>query len=469
MTYTLGTHAYILLPLAARDHEPLSVFRDFLLHHTAEGSITRQEAASMLPPLLLDVQPHHRALDLCAAPGSKTSQVMEALLARGDADSGHDRGFVVANDASEQRGYMLVHQLQRLGLTNAAVTCHAGQDFPGLYDASTGRLQVVDVFDRVLCDVPCTGDGTIRKNRDLWRRWSPGGALTLHSTQLELALRGAALLKPGGLLSYSTCSLNPVENEAVVAELLRRAGGALELVDCSDRLPGLITRPGVSSWRVAWQPKRSKRVADSLALEWFDEYDAVPSRLRGSRVLRSMFPPEAPGDRDLLRRCVRLFPTDQDTGGFFVALLRKSETAALPGGSRQLGLEAFETIAARSTPVRDAYECALCGENTHTIRRCPQSRSEQRRAIEVEAAAAEMAARRLEQENNRGHGYARLRDDHWHEICEFYGIGGDRFPRVWMKIIAICGGLNLLTNFAACMMIRSICSDAPTARRPFVL
>ncbi|RLN57455.1 hypothetical protein BBP00_00007508 [Phytophthora kernoviae] len=247
------------LARGARDNSPIQDFRVFLMHHTAEGNLSRQEAVSMVPVLLLDVRPHHHVLDMCAAPGSKSAQIMEALLPE---NSGHDtNGFVVANDANEKRGYLLVHQLQRLGLDNFVVTCHEGQNFPGLYDPEGGfDVQSTNVFDRVLCDVPCSGDGTIRKNRNLWGRWAPGSALTLHETQLDLALRAAALLRDNGdsFMTYSTCSLNPIENEAVIAELLRRVDGALELVDCSAMLPGLITRPGVTSWDVAWQARTSK-------------------------------------------------------------------------------------------------------------------------------------------------------------------------------------------------------------------
>ena len=105
-------------------------------------------------------------------------------------------------------------------------------------------------YDRINCDVPCSGDGTLRKNPQIWSEWRPEFAMGLHQLQLRIAQRGAALLKVGGYMVYSTCSFNPVENEAVVAELVRRCGGALEIVDASDRVADLKRRPGMKHWRV---------------------------------------------------------------------------------------------------------------------------------------------------------------------------------------------------------------------------
>lgn len=74
-------------------------------------------------------------------------------------------------------------------------------------------------YDRILCDVPCSGDGTIRKAGDIWRRWSPVSGNGIHALQLRIALQSVTLLKVGGRMVYSTCSFNPVEDEAVVAEV----------------------------------------------------------------------------------------------------------------------------------------------------------------------------------------------------------------------------------------------------------
>ncbi|ETM47431.1 hypothetical protein L914_07869 [Phytophthora nicotianae] len=389
------------LTKGARENSAIQDFRAFLLYHTAEGNLSRQEAVSMIPALLLDVHPHHNVLDMCAAPGSKTTQIMEALIS--DKCPTDTRGFVVANDANEKRGYLLVHQLQRLGLDNFVITCHKGQEFPGLYNSNL-ELQRTNVFDRVLCDVPCSGDGTIRKNRNLWGRWAPGSALTLHPIQIDLGLRAAALLRDNGdsIMTYSTCSLNPVENEAVVAELLRRADGTLELVNCSEMLPGLTTRPGVTSWSVAWQARTAKGETRA-PLQWFDQYESVPDFLQGSRITRSMFPPVDEEIRKVLPRCLRLFPTDQNTGGFFVAVLRKVKGAKLPG-QHQRGLSSYEVAATAS------------GERKPT-----------RKALKFAEQGVILPETNNDDEKPAKQRYTKLRADHWEQIKEFYGIA-DSFP-----------------------------------------
>eukprot|EP01050_Picozoa_sp_SAG11_P026649 SAG11_NODE_6461_length_1309_cov_0.678512_1_plen_195_part_01 len=157
----------------------LRAFQQWLVAENSQGRINRQEAVSMIPPLLLGVKTGQRVLDLCAAPGSKTAQLI-AQLADG-AQAPLDHGLVVANDANTSRCYMLVHQLRRFAGDSIVVTNHKAQDFP---------LPAGFQFDRVLCDVPCSGDGTIRKSPQLWRRWNGGLGLALHSLQLEILLRG---------------------------------------------------------------------------------------------------------------------------------------------------------------------------------------------------------------------------------------------------------------------------------------
>jgi 16S rRNA C967 or C1407 C5-methylase (RsmB/RsmF family) len=101
-------------------------------------------------------------------------------------------------------------------------------------------------FDRILADVPCTGDGTTRKNIDVWKTWSPRAGLGLHPVQIRILERCLSMLKTGGRIVYSTCSYNPVENETVVAHILKKYAGKIKPVDVSDRLVGLKHRKGLS-------------------------------------------------------------------------------------------------------------------------------------------------------------------------------------------------------------------------------
>ena len=114
-------------------------------------------------------------------------------------------------------------------------------------------------FDKILCDVPCSGDGTHRKNIMVWKNWTCASAIALHRLQLPIAKKGALeLLKVGGTICYSTCSQNPIENEAVVAEILRQSRGTLELVDVREQLGSFKTRPGVSNWKVIIETKSNR-------------------------------------------------------------------------------------------------------------------------------------------------------------------------------------------------------------------
>merc|ERR1740117_1008818 len=113
------------------------------------------------------------------------------------------QGMLIANDVDTKRAYLLVHQVKRLRSPLMIATTHNAQHFPSLVKEKGG------FFDRILCDVPCTGDGTLRKEPRIWERWDVSGALGLHRLQLQIAARGALQLKEGGLMVYSTCSFNP--------------------------------------------------------------------------------------------------------------------------------------------------------------------------------------------------------------------------------------------------------------------
>ena len=192
----------------------LAAFHAFLNDEVELGNISRQEEVSMVPPQLLGARPGHRVLDMCAAPGSKTQQLMEALAGatadRGGGGGDDGAGFVVANDNDYRRCHLLVHQAKRLASPQLVVTHHDATTLPSRLGENLGSRRAERLsFDRILCDVPCSGDGTLRKAPDLWRRWDDGLAWGVHRLQLSILMRGLELLVPGGRLVYSTCSLDP--------------------------------------------------------------------------------------------------------------------------------------------------------------------------------------------------------------------------------------------------------------------
>jgi tRNA (cytosine34-C5)-methyltransferase len=128
-------------------------FKQFLVHQTDNGNISRQEAVSMIPPLLLDIQPHHKILDMCAAPGSKTAQLIEFL--HQDKANPTPDGFVIANDLDNKRCYLLMHQLKRLESPNFMIINQDSSNLPNFRNAPDSNDHVH--FDRILADVPCSG------------------------------------------------------------------------------------------------------------------------------------------------------------------------------------------------------------------------------------------------------------------------------------------------------------------------
>lgn len=148
--------------------------------------------------------------------------------------------------------------------------------------------------------------------------------LGLHQLQINISLRAAHLLKVGGLMVYSTCSFNPIENEAVVAELLRRSEGSLELMETADLLPGLIRMPGLETWEVFYKNRAFTRQ------EIENPASTDPLDLRKQKIKINHFPPTEEELKTMnLTRCMRFLPHHQNTGGFFVSLLRK--TKEMPG------------------------------------------------------------------------------------------------------------------------------------------
>ena len=168
------------------------------------GAYYIQEASAMVSAAALDPAPGERILDLCAAPGGKSTQI----AARMD-----DRGVLVSNDPEPARAKALAGNLERMGAANALVV-----------NALPGRLapRWPEYFDAVLVDAPCSGEGMFRRDpaaREEWRPQSPAGCAARQAEILDCA---AAMVRPGGRLVYSTCTFNRLENEDNVRSFLAR-------------------------------------------------------------------------------------------------------------------------------------------------------------------------------------------------------------------------------------------------------
>ena len=221
-----------------------------------------QEVSSMMSALALDAQPGDFVLDVCASPGSKTTQIAARM---------RNRGTLMANDIKIDRVAILSANLERCAVTNCVVT---RLDGVGL----CARLAKHDfLFDKILLDAPCSGEGTLRSSPKTFIMWNPKVVDNMGRMQKKLLASALRCLKVGGVLVYSTCTHAPEENEAVIDFALKNFPVEIEHIS----LP-LHTRPGVDRWKN-------------------EHYDP--------RV----------------RACCRIYPQDNDSEGFFVAKLRLKE------------------------------------------------------------------------------------------------------------------------------------------------
>ena len=191
------------------------------LEAVARGECYIQDPSTRVACELLDPQPGDDVLDACAAPGGKTG-LLAALMG--------NRGHLIACDRDPSRVDTLRQNLERLGVTIASVICHdwnAGQPLETAAPAT---------FDRILLDAPCTNTGVMRRRVDVRWRLRPGDFARMPQEQLRLVRFLVPLLKPGGSLVYSTCSVEEEENDEVVTEALKEFP-SLELSEQKAVLP----------------------------------------------------------------------------------------------------------------------------------------------------------------------------------------------------------------------------------------
>lgn len=248
----------------------------------AAGLYYLQDPGAMAVGEALGARPGERVLDLAAAPGGKATQLAGAL--RGE-------GVLVANDVHPTRARELAGNLERMGARNAVITSESADRLAAHFGAW---------FDRVLLDAPCSGESMFSKSEAARREWSPAAVEGCARRQEELLVTAAALVRPGGLLVYSTCTFSPEENEGAVAAFLRaRPGFRVESMEV----------PGAARGRPDW--------AGEEAVEG-------------------------------LERTVRLWPHELPGAGHFIAALRRDDgdrAAVLPPARVQLPREAWSLLA----------------------------------------------------------------------------------------------------------------------------
>ena len=236
------------------NHKQLPFTREYSL-----GYFYIQEGGSMLPPLALNPKPHHLVLDLCAAPGSKTTQLAQMM---------NNQGAIIANDRVFRRITSLGHNLQLCGVINTLVLCEDGRHL---------STRIPFKFDRVLIDAPCTASGHLRSRPHQFSIKDFQRIKGIQTLQKGLITSGFRLVKPDGHLVYSTCSLHPEENEAVIHHLLKHSPDA-SIVHFT--INGLKSHPGLTQW-------------------------------------------ENTKYHETIHNCLRVYPHENDTDGFFIALVRK--------------------------------------------------------------------------------------------------------------------------------------------------
>jgi NOL1/NOP2/sun family putative RNA methylase len=221
-----------------------------------------QDIASMLPVLTLEPKPNELILDLAAAPGSKTTQIAAKMK---------NTGTIIANDVSLGRIKILSSNTERCGASNIIITRKEGA-------ALCKRLKEQNFsFDRILVDAPCSGEGTLRSSPITYKMWNPKTIKTLSRIQKSLISSALEILKPRGVLVYSTCTHAPEENEEIMDFVLKEFKDKIKIEEI--RLP-LKCRKGVSGWE---------------------------GKNYNSQVTKSC----------------RIYPQDNDTEGFFLAKFRR--------------------------------------------------------------------------------------------------------------------------------------------------
>ena len=219
-----------------------------------------QEPSAMTPASRIPIEPGDRVLDLCAAPGGKATAAGAAL---------QGQGLLVANDISTSRARALLRNLELFGIPNVFVANETPAKLTKAFP---------EFFDKIILDAPCSGEGMFRKEEALAKDWTPEKSMELSEIQKELILQAADMLRPGGLMLYSTCTFAPAEDEQTVSWLLEN-------------------RP-------------------DMELAEMEDYEGFSHGV-----------PEWGNKNPELTKCIRIFPHKMNGEGHFLALFRKKGQA----------------------------------------------------------------------------------------------------------------------------------------------
>ena len=200
------------------------------------GYFHPQALTSCLASIALLPRKGSLVLDMCASPGGKTSHIAQLM---------ENTGLIIANDLYPSRHISLGHTLERLGVLNAVVTGYQAQEFP-----------LKRLFDFILADVPCSGEGGFRKTSEAITYRETKARLLLPELQRKIIIRGFDLLREGGVMLYSTCTYNPEENESVVNFLLENREARLLPINV-----GFDYDPGIDEWEDEKYDKRIEKTA----------------------------------------------------------------------------------------------------------------------------------------------------------------------------------------------------------------
>ena len=190
------------------------------------GAYYIQEPSAMAAVEALAPQPGERILDLCAAPGGKTTQIAGRM---------QGKGLLVANEVVAERAKILSQNVERMGIANCVVCSEKPERLSALFPG---------FFDRVLVDAPCSGEGMFRKEEAVRGEWSEEIVSLCAKRQAAILREAAKLLKPGGVLVYSTCTFSPEENEGTISAFLREH----EAYSIVEMPCGTLFSPGRPDW-----------------------------------------------------------------------------------------------------------------------------------------------------------------------------------------------------------------------------